>query len=54
MTKTLDRFQQWMVRKNLEYAEIEGIAAVLIRLRSQGYLLVADAVEAAYRAKHPE
>lgn len=41
----LDAFQQWMVARNLEYVETEGLEAVLDRLRAQGYNRVADAVE---------
>ena len=40
----LDTVQQWMVKRNLEYVQTEGIEAVVNRLRENGYNKVADAV----------
>lgn len=42
-------FDRWMVARNVEYAESEGVDKVAARLRAQGYNRVADAVEAIVR-----
>ncbi len=44
--KPLDGFERWMVARSLGYVSIEGLPAVLERLRAQGYMRVAGAVEA--------
>lgn len=49
--RTLDPVEQWMVDRNLEYVENEGLEPVLARLRFQGYDRVAASVEAAVAAK---
>ena len=43
-------FDRWMVARNVEYAESEGVDKVAARLRAQGYNRVADAVESIRKA----
>lgn len=43
--RPLDRFELWMVARNLEYVKSEGAEVVAARLRSRGYNRVGDAVE---------
>lgn len=43
--RPLDGFDWWLVDRNLEYVKTEGLAPVVARLRANGYLRVATAVE---------
>lgn len=38
-------FDNWMVQRNLEYVQTEGLETVLTRLRRNGYFAVASQVE---------
>jgi hypothetical protein len=49
MTKRMDPFSRWMVKKNIDLAASDGAATVVARLRHFGYVGVADAVELACR-----
>ena len=40
----LDPVECWMVARNLEYVEVEGLEVVVNRLTSQGYYHVAAVV----------
>lgn len=41
----LNAFEVWMVKRNLLYVATEGLAAVVARLKANGYDKVALAVE---------
>lgn len=45
MNRPLDLVDIWMVKQNLEHAKTEGLDVVINRLKAQGYLRVAAAVE---------
>ena len=45
MTRPLDPVENWMANQNLQYAQDEGLEVVTNRLKSQGYLRIAAAVE---------
>lgn len=45
MTRPLDPVEVWMANQNLQYAQDEGLEVVTNRLKSQGYLRIAAAVE---------
>jgi len=42
----LSAFEKWMVKSNLQYVKAEGVAAVVARLKANGYSKVAAAVQA--------
>lgn len=50
-TRELDPVEEWMFKCNLEYIASEGVEVVVDRLRSQGYIRVADAVQSRHDTK---
>ncbi len=48
--KTLNPFECWMVRSNLQYIPAEGLELVVNRLRDNGYPNIAEGVIQAHEA----